>query len=84
MGWANGMVAIKVGLTNCSSTALSERRIGSGIIDLLSLSGLTDLEVAESRQIFGAWVIIRWCADSGAIKDIEDLLLDVGRGDHRP
>jgi DNA-binding FadR family transcriptional regulator len=78
---ANGMVAIKVGARGGAFvTAPTSARIGQGIIDLLSLSGLTDLEVTEARQIFELGIIPLVC-ERATEEDIKDLLEICDRGD---
>src|SRR4029077_16900745 len=59
---ANGMVTIKVGARGGAFVPPpTSARIGEGIIDLLSLSGLTDKEVTEARQIFELGIIPLVC-----------------------
>ncbi len=78
---ANGMVAIKVGARGGAFvTAPTSARIGERIIDLLSLSDLTDMEVTEARQIFELGIIPLVC-ERATEEDIADLLEICDRGD---
>jgi GntR family transcriptional repressor for pyruvate dehydrogenase complex len=78
---ANGMVAIKVGAGGGAFvTAPTSAQVGSGIIDLLSLSDLTAKEVTEARQVFELGIIPVVC-DRASPQDIEELLSICDRGD---
>jgi GntR family transcriptional regulator, transcriptional repressor for pyruvate dehydrogenase complex len=78
---ANGMVSIKVGARGGAFvTAPTSARLSEGIIDLLSLSELTDKEVTEARQIFELGIIPVVC-ERATEEDITDLLAICDRGD---
>jgi GntR family transcriptional regulator, transcriptional repressor for pyruvate dehydrogenase complex len=78
---ANGIVAIKVGARGGAFvTAPTSTHIGEGIIDLLNLSGLTDKEVTEARQIFELGIIPLVC-ERATEEDVNDLLEICDRGD---
>jgi GntR family transcriptional repressor for pyruvate dehydrogenase complex len=78
---ANGMVTIKVGARGGAFvTAPTSARVGEGIIDLLTMSELTDQEVTEARQIFELGIIPLVCERATA-EDIADLLEICDRGD---
>jgi DNA-binding FadR family transcriptional regulator len=78
---ANGMVTIKVGARGGAFvTAPTGARLGESIVDLLSLSGLTDMEVTEARQIFELGIIPLVC-ERATDEDINDLLEICDRGD---
>lgn len=78
---ANGMVSIKVGAHGGAFvTAPTSARVGEGIIDLLSLSELTDKEVAEARQVLELGIIPLVC-ERATEQDIADLLEICDRGD---
>src|SRR3954462_13924991 len=78
---ANGMVAIKVGARGGAFvTAPTSARIGEGIIDLLTMSDLTDREVTEARQIFELGIIPMVC-ERATEEDIAELNEICDRGD---
>jgi len=78
---ANGMVTIKVGARGGAFvTAPTSAMVGEGIIDLLSMSGLTDKEITEARQIFELGIIPLVC-ERATDEDIKDLLEICDRGD---
>jgi len=78
---ANGMVAIKVGAHGGAFvTAPTSARVGEGIIDLLSLSELTDKEVTEARQVLELGIIPLVC-ERATEQDIDDLLEICDRAD---
>jgi GntR family transcriptional regulator, transcriptional repressor for pyruvate dehydrogenase complex len=78
---ANGMVAIKVGARGGAFvTAPTSARIGEGIIDLLTMSDLTDREVTEARQIFELGIIPLVC-ERATEEDIAELNEICDRGD---
>jgi DNA-binding FadR family transcriptional regulator len=78
---ANGMVSIKVGARGGAFvTAPTSAMVGEGITDLLSLSGLTDKEITEARQIFELGIIPLVC-ERATEEDIKDLLDICDRGD---
>jgi GntR family transcriptional repressor for pyruvate dehydrogenase complex len=78
---ANGMVAIKVGAHGGAFvTAPTSARVGEGIIDLLSLSQLTDKEVTEARQVLELGIIPLVC-ERATEEDIADLLKICDRAD---
>jgi GntR family transcriptional repressor for pyruvate dehydrogenase complex len=78
---ANGMVAIKVGAHGGAFvTAPTSARVGEGIIDLLSLSQLTDKEVTEARQVLELGIIPFVC-ERATEEDIADLLAICDRAD---
>jgi len=78
---ANGMVTIKVGARGGAFvTAPTSARVGEGIIDLLSMSGLTDREITEARQVFELGIIPLVC-ERATEEDITDLLQICDRGD---
>lgn len=77
---ANGMVRIKVGAHGGAFvTAPTSQRIGEGIEDLLSLSGLTDKDVTEARQVFEIGIIPLVC-ERATEQDIEELTEICDRG----
>lgn len=78
---ANGMVRIKVGAHGGAFvTAPTSQRIGEGIEDLLSLSGLTDKDVTEARQVFEIGIIPLVC-ERATEQDIDELTEICDRGD---
>jgi GntR family transcriptional repressor for pyruvate dehydrogenase complex len=78
---ANGMVTIKVGARGGAFvTAPTSARIGERIIDLLTMSDLTDKEVTEARQVFELGIIPMVC-ERATEEDIADLLEICDRGD---
>ncbi|CAN5529882.1 FadR/GntR family transcriptional regulator [soil metagenome] len=78
---ANGMVAIKVGARGGAFvTAPTSARVGQGIIDLISLSQLSDLEVTEARQVLELGIIPLVC-ERATEEDIADLLKICDRAD---
>jgi GntR family transcriptional regulator, transcriptional repressor for pyruvate dehydrogenase complex len=78
---ANGMVMIKVGARGGAFvTAPTSAQVGEGIIDLLSLSDVTDAEVTEARQVFELGIIPLVC-ERATEEDIVDLLEICDRGD---
>ncbi|APE17815.1 FadR/GntR family transcriptional regulator [Mycolicibacterium pallens] len=78
---ANGMVRIKVGARGGAFvTAPTSKRVGEGIEDLLSLSGLTDKEVTEARQVFEIGIIPLVC-ERATEQDIDELTEICDRGD---
>ncbi len=77
---ANGMVRIKVGARGGAFvTAPTSKRVGEGIEDLLSLSGLTDKEVTEARQVFEIGIIPLVC-ERATEQDIDELTEICDRG----
>ena len=78
---ANGMVAIKVGARGGAFvTAPTSAQVGEGIMDLLTMSDLTDKEVTEARQIFELGIIPLVC-ERATEEDIADLLEICERAD---
>jgi GntR family transcriptional regulator, transcriptional repressor for pyruvate dehydrogenase complex len=78
---AKGMVTTKVGAQGgVVVTAPTTARVGERIVDLLSLSGLTDREITEARQIFEIGIIPLVC-ERATEGDIDDLLAICDRGD---
>ena len=78
---ANGMVAIKVGARGGAFvTAPTSAQVGEGIMDLLTMSDLTDKEVTEARQIFELGIIPLVC-ERATEEDIADLLEICKRAD---
>lgn len=78
---ANGMLRIKVGARGGAFvTAPTSKRVGEGIEDLLTLSGLTDREVTESRQVLELGIIPLVC-ERATDQDIDELMEICDRGD---
>jgi GntR family transcriptional regulator, transcriptional repressor for pyruvate dehydrogenase complex len=78
---ANGMVTIKVGARGGAFvTAPTSKRVGEGIVDLLTMSSVTAKEVTEARQVLELGIIPLVC-DRATEQDIEDLLEICDRGD---
>ena len=78
---ANAMVTIKVGAHGGAFvTAPTSSRVSEGIVDLLSMSGLTDIEITEARQVFELGIIPLVC-ERATEADIEELLQICDRGD---
>jgi GntR family transcriptional regulator, transcriptional repressor for pyruvate dehydrogenase complex len=78
---ANGIVAIKVGARGGAFvTAPTSARVGEGIVDLLTMSKLTDSEVTEARQILELGIIPLVC-ERATEEDIADLIEICDRGD---
>jgi GntR family transcriptional regulator, transcriptional repressor for pyruvate dehydrogenase complex len=78
---ANGMVTIKVGARGGAFvTAPTSKRVGEGIVDLLTMSSVTAKEVTEARQVLELGIIPLVC-ERATEADIAELLEICDRGD---
>jgi GntR family transcriptional repressor for pyruvate dehydrogenase complex len=78
---ANGMVKIKVGARGGAFvTAPTSKRVGDGIVDLITMSTITAREVTEARQVLELGIIPLVC-DRATKEDIDALLEICDRGD---
>jgi DNA-binding FadR family transcriptional regulator len=78
---ANGMVRIKVGARGGAFvTAPTSKRVGDGIVDLITMSTITAREVTEARQVLELGIIPLVC-DRATKEDIDALLEICDRGD---
>jgi DNA-binding FadR family transcriptional regulator len=78
---ANGIVSIKVGARGGAFvTAPTSKRVGDGIVDLITMSAITAREVTEARQVLELGIIPLVC-DRATKVDIDELLEICDRGD---
>jgi GntR family transcriptional regulator, transcriptional repressor for pyruvate dehydrogenase complex len=78
---ANGMVKIKVGARGGAFvTAPTSKRVGDGIVDLITMSAITAREVTEARQVLELGIIPLVC-DRATKEDVDALLEICDRGD---